>query len=204
MVAVDRRNRDDQHPGAERRRGVLALRPKQAFAVPTGGCETLRELVDARQQLRHLLEHDERRGARKRIPAVRVRVDVLDAELPHLLELSPHEQRRREREAPAERLADTKDVCNVRAWPHLADAAERGEDRVDDEQRARFVAPLPQHREEVVRRDTRTGAALNGLDDHHAGVRRQLAGIVAVGTAMYRAREPGLERPAKAFQAGCR
>src|SRR6266516_7087911 len=165
--------------------------------MPARGCEALRELLDARKEPRDLFEHDERPRARERIPAVRMRVDVLEAELPHTFELTPHEQRRRQRQAPTERLADAHDICDVRARPHLTDAPECGEDRVDHEQRTHLVTPLPQDREEVVRRDARTAAALHRLDDHDAGVRRQLARIIAVRAAMYRAREPGIARLAK-------
>jgi hypothetical protein len=162
----------------------------------------VRQLVDARQQLRHLVEHDERGRARERISGVRVRVDVLDAELPHVCELAPDEQRRRQRQAAAERLADAEHVCDLGAWPQFADPAETREDRVDDEQRTGGVAAVAQYREEVVGRHPRAAAALNRLDDHDARIRRKPSGIPTVRAPMHRARQPRRERLPETLQPG--
>ena len=125
---------------------------------------------------------------------MRVRVHVLRPELPRLLEPVAVEQRRRERQPAAERLADAEHVRDLLAGPHLADAAETGVDRVDDEQRSGLVAAAAQRLEEAVGRDARAGSPLHRLDDHAGGVLGQRPGILAVRAAMHRPRQPRRER----------
>ena len=144
---------------------------------------------DVVEQRRHLVEHDERRCARERVADVRVRVDVRVAELPERLEAVAHEERSRERQPAAERLADADDVGDVGAGPELADAAEARVDRVDDEERAGLVAAAAQRLEEAVGRDARARAPLHRLDDHARRVARQTARVLAVRCAGARARE---------------
>ena len=93
------------------------------------------------------VEDDGRRFAGKRIPDVRMRQDVLRTEIPDAFEVWTDEERRRERQAAAERLADADDVRHLLAGPQLADPAEPGVDRVDDEQRAGVVTPPSQRLE---------------------------------------------------------
>ena len=145
-----------------------------------------------------------RGGARERVPDVRVRVDVLRPELPGLLEPVAVEERRRERQAAAERLADAEHVRDLLARPHLADAAEPRIDRVDDEQRSRLVAAAAKQLEEAVRRNARPGSSLNRLDDHAAGVLGQRPGILAVRAPVHRPGQPGRERLAELLEAGRR
>ena len=170
--------------------------------MPSGPLEALARLAHPVEQLRNLVQHDEARGARERVPGVRVRVDVLGAELPHLLETVAIEERRRERQAAAERLADAEHVRDFLAGPHLADPAEPREDRVDDEQRPRLVAAAAKRLEEAVRRDARPGSALHRLDDHAAGVLGQRSGILAVRAPVHRPGQPRRERLAELLEAG--
>ena len=71
-----------------------------------------------------LVQQHERRGARERAADVGVRVDVLRPELPQLLQPVAVEERGRERQAAAERLADAEHVRDVVARTELADPAE--------------------------------------------------------------------------------
>ncbi len=112
---------------------VALARAEQPAAVPARRLESLARLVHAVEQLRHLLEHHEARGTRKRVTGMRVGVDVLGPQLPDLLEIVAVEERRRERQTAPERLADADDVRDLLARPHLAHPAEPREDRVDDE-----------------------------------------------------------------------
>src|SRR4051794_2777832 len=130
-----------------------------------------------------------------------MRVDVLDAELPHIRELGTNEQRRREWQPTAERLADTEDVRDVGARPELADAAEPGEDRVDDEERSGVVTALPQGREELFCRNPRASPSLYGLDDHDTRIVGKRAWILSVCAPVHRPRQPRFEGLAKPFQA---
>ena len=170
--------------------------------MPAGPLEPLARLPHALEQLRHLGEHDESRGARERVPDVRVRVYVLRPELPDLLEAVAIEQHRRERQTAAERLADAEHVRDLFTRPHLADTAEPAEDRVDDEQRPGFVATATHRLEEVVGRHARAGPPLHRLDDHAACVVRQRPGILAVRAPVNRPRQPRRERLAEPLEAG--
>ena len=91
--------------------------------VPAGPLEALARLVHSVEQLRHLVEHHEARGAGEGIAGVGVRVDVLRPELPDVFEAVAVKQRRRERQPAAERLADAEHVRDLLARPHVADAA---------------------------------------------------------------------------------
>ena len=172
----------------------------EAPSAPPRGCEALGQDSDSREQLRHFLENDERGRACEWVAAVRVRVQIFRAEVPHLLELRTHEECGRERQPTAQRLANTDDVRNVGARPHLADATQAGEDRVHDEQGTCVVAPFAQPRQELVRRDARTRTPLNGLDYDDSCIFGQRARVFAIRASMHRSRQPGGERIAKAFQ----
>src|SRR5689334_21051715 len=188
QAAVARR--DDQDAARERLVGASFLRAEQSLAVPAGFGEAVAELAHPRQQRRHLLEDDERRRARERVADVRVRVDVFRAEVPEPREAVAQEERRAQRQAAAERLADAEDVGDLGARPERADASEPGVDRVDDKERARRVAPRAQRRQESVRRHPRAGAALHGLHDHAGGPRGELARILAERETVHGPREP--------------
>ncbi len=129
-----------------------------------------------------------------------MRVDVLRPQLPDVGELAPDEERRRDRQPVAERLANAEDVGQVRRGPHDADPAEAAVDRVDDEQRAGGVAAAPQRLEE--RRGRHAGAAppLHGLDDHRGRVGGQRAGVLPEGPPVNGARQPRRERSAEALE----
>ena len=115
--------RDDEDAARERLVRVALARAEQPAPVPARPLEALARLAHAAEQLRHLGEHDEACRARERVAGMRVRVDVLRPELPGLLEAVAVEQRRRKRQAAAERLADAEHVRDFLARPHLADAA---------------------------------------------------------------------------------
>src|SRR5437763_3341622 len=121
--AVDTRG-NDEHATLERPAGVAAARAEQTAAVPAGALETLAQLGNVLEQPRHLGEDDERRRARERVARVRVRVRVLSLRGPELGKILAHEERRREREASAERRADAEDVRDDRTGPELAGPAE--------------------------------------------------------------------------------
>src|SRR4029079_10471129 len=123
---------------------------------PTRLLEPLARLTHAVEQLRYFLEHHEARGARKRVTGMRVGVGVLEPQLPDLLEIVAVEERRRERQTAPERFADTDDVRDLLARPHLAHPAETREDRVHHEQRPGLVAAVAQRLEEPVRRHARS------------------------------------------------
>src|SRR5262249_47488284 len=93
--------RDDKDAARQRILRVAFARTEKAAAAPARLLEALSGLAYAVEQLRHLLEHDEGRGAGEWVPDVCVRVHVLGPELPHVLETVPIEQRRRERQAAA-------------------------------------------------------------------------------------------------------
>src|SRR5438128_1755019 len=114
MTSTPSRLATSQSPSRTRRRPA----PPQPTASTRG------RLAHPVEEPRRLVEHDERTRARERASHVRVRVDVLDAEVPDLLELRPDEERRRERQAAAEPLADAEDVRMAGARPHLPQAAE--------------------------------------------------------------------------------
>src|SRR6266511_6489410 len=105
MAALGWRDRDDEHTATNRVRCVLPLRAQQSRAMPTRCRKALRQLIDTREKLRHFVEDDERCRARERVAAVRMRVDVLLAEVPGLLELGAHEQRRGQRQPTAKSLS---------------------------------------------------------------------------------------------------
>ena len=111
--AVEAR-RDDEHAALERVVRV-ALPRARSSPRPCQPARSKRSPVVAHvvEQLRHLVEHDERRGARERVADVRVRVDVLGPELPELLEAVAVEERGRERQPAAERLADAEHVGDL-------------------------------------------------------------------------------------------
>src|SRR5512133_830104 len=99
-----------------------------------------------------------------------VRIQILLAKVPYLLEISLDEDRCRDRQPAPECLADAEDVSIIGAGPHFSDSAEAGEDCIHDEQCANFVASSAQRREEVVRWDARTRTSLHGLDDDDSRV----------------------------------
>jgi hypothetical protein len=172
--------------------------------VPARALEALAGVAHASEQLRHLVEHDECGRAGERVARVRVGVDVFRAELPHLRETLLHEQRRRQRQPAAERLADADDVRDLLARPQLAGPPEAGVDRVDDEQGARLVAPPAQRRQKRRRWHPRTRATLDRLDDHTSRLRRQRPRIGTEGTPLNRPREPSRKRRAETLEAGRR
>ena len=135
---------------------------------------------------------------------MRVGVEILLAEVPHLLEVPTHEQGRRERQPAAQGLADAEHVRDFRAGPQLSEPSEPDEDRIHDEQRAGLVAALAQRGEEVVGRHARAGSALHGLDDHDARIVGQRPGILAVCASMDRPGQPRGERFAEALEPGRR
>src|SRR5581483_567827 len=184
---------DDEHAARERVAGAARSGAQQAASVPAGALEALPLLANVVEERRQLLEQDERGRAGERIADVGVCVDVCRPELPQLLEPLAVEERRREREAAAERLADADDVRELRSRPRLADPPEAGVDRVDDEERTGLVAALAQTRQECVGGHPRAGPSLHRLDDDAGGVARQRPGILAVGVAMHRARQPSAE-----------
>jgi hypothetical protein len=129
-------------------------------------------------------------------------VDVCRAEIPSVLELRP-EERRREGQPAAERLADAEDVREVEARPQLADPPHARVDRVDYEQRAGFVAPLAQPLEKARWRHPRAAPALYRLHDHAARAARQLPGILAVSAAEDRTGQPAPKREAELLEPRC-
>ena len=120
--------------------------------MPARLLEAVTSIAHTVEQLRYLVEHHQARGAGERVPDVRVRVHVLGAESPGRLEALAVEQRRRQRQAAAERLADAEHVRDLLARPQLAHPAEPRVDRIDHEHRPRLVAAAAKRFEEAVRR----------------------------------------------------
>ena len=101
--------------------------------MPARLLEALTRIAHAVEQLRHLVEHHQACRAGERVPDVRVRVHVLGAESPGRLQALAVKQRRRQRQAAAERLAHAEHVRDLLARPHLTHPAEPRVDRVDNE-----------------------------------------------------------------------
>jgi hypothetical protein len=172
--------------------------------MPARGGEALAGHAHTIEHFGGLVEHDERRRARRRITDMRVSEHVFWPEVPYVREFPAYEERRRQRQAAAERLSDADHVRDILTRPHLADATEPGVDCVDNEQRIRFVAAPPQRIEPTARRNARTGPALHGFNDHAGCVSRKRAGIVAVGEAVNGTWKPGRKRLAETLEAGRR
>ena len=170
--------------------------------MPARRGEALTQVAHSLQQLRDLVEDDERRGARERVADVRMRQHVFRPQLPRTCEVAPDEERCGQRQPAAERLADADDVRDVLPGPQLPDAPESRIDRVDDQQRVRLVAACAQPRQPALRRNARTGATLHRLGDHAAGVVGQPARIIPVAAAVHRTRKPRGERCAEALEPG--
>src|SRR5439155_5273711 len=100
-----------------------------------------------------------------RVVDVRVRVDVYVAQLPDPLELVAVEERGRDRQAVAERLADHEHVGELGPGPELSRAAEPSVDRVDTQERAPSRATAAEDSPEVGRRQLCAASRLHPLDE---------------------------------------
>ena len=139
-------------------------------AVPAGRLEALAGGLDAAEQPGHLVEHDERGRARERVAHVRVRVDVLRAR-------APTRARARAGRAPPRSAGRGRAPCRSRARRRgrpSTTSTRSGRGRSRSRRRSAARPPRRSARrsdpEEAGRRDAGAGAALDGLDDHAAGV----------------------------------